>query len=70
MTDKEIQESWAEFYYVVNLTEDKITSFAVCKDELAKLGESKLILNKEDKHEKSYSGIKHSKKIEKEIENY
>ena len=70
MTDKEIQESWAAFYYVVNFDENTVTSYAATKDKLVKLGDSKLILNKEDKHEKSYTGIKHSKKIEKEIENY
>ena len=70
MTDKEIQDSWAAFYYVVNFDEDRVTSYAATKDKLVKLGDSKLILNKEDKHEKSYTSIKHSKKIEKEIKNY
>ena len=70
MTDKEILESWAEFFYEVNLETDTITSYAVCKTELAKLGESKMIVDKKDKHDKSYTSIKHSKKIEKEIENY
>lgn len=69
MTEKDILESWAEFYYEVNFDTDTITTFSNGK-KLVKLGESKMIVNEKDKHDKSYTSIKHSKKIEKEIENY
>jgi len=69
MTEKDIIESWAEFFYEVNFDTNTITTFSNGK-KLVKLGESKMIIDENDKHDKSYSGIKHSKKIEKEIENY
>ena len=69
MTEKEVLESWAEFYYVVNLKNHTVTSYAITKTELVKIGTSKMMSKDPESKEVICEKLDHPKEILKEIEN-
>lgn len=68
LTDEQIIESWAEWYYVVDFDARKITAYAVLKEELHKVGNSEILYREKETHTPYPIGLKHTKRLVKEIE--
>lgn len=72
LTDKEILDSWCEWYYVVDFDKLRISVYQISTKKLSPNGSSKILVEKTDKPFMShkYLGLEHNKTLVKEVEAY
>jgi hypothetical protein len=72
LTEKELLDSWGEWYYVVDFDKFRISVYQISTKKLTPNGSSKILVEKTDKPFEShkYLGLEHNKTLVKEVEAY